>query len=219
MLATLDPAALLDRMLVPARRADEGRDAGRGGAAPASPSPAGPTARRRASSPAATTATFLGRHGLASRAEASDRRRVGTGARPPRRLLALHAGPAPRPRRRGRGAAVRAAHRPGRNAVVVGPRAALAATRVAASGRLYASAACRSRAKLRAPLAAVGAARSSPPPAASGSTLDEPVYGVARGQTAVLYDDDAVVGAGASGRVIQRRPRAESSRCARDTLS
>jgi tRNA U34 2-thiouridine synthase MnmA/TrmU len=35
---------------------------------------------------------------------------------------------------------------------------------------------------------------------ASGRTLtldlDEPVYGVARGQTAVLYEGDAVVGAG-----------------------
>jgi tRNA-specific 2-thiouridylase len=27
-------------------------------------------------------------------------------------------------------------------------------------------------------------------------TLDEPAYGVAPGQTAVLYEDDAVVGAG-----------------------
>ena len=80
------------------------------------------------------------------------------------------------------------------NTVVVGPRSSLARTRVSARGRLYADAS-RVEAKLR---------YRSPAVAASVETtergfalrLDEPVYGVARGQTAVLYDDDAVVGSG-----------------------
>ena len=81
-----------------------------------------------------------------------------------------------------------------RNAVVVGPRAALAAGTVNAVGRLHVQVE-RCTAKLR--------ARSEPFPARVTPTqrgfrlqLDRPVHGVARGQTAVLYDGDAVVGAG-----------------------
>ena len=80
------------------------------------------------------------------------------------------------------------------NTVVVGPREALARRSVTASGRLFA-AVTRSDVKLR--------YRS---PAVSGVVeevddgfrvlLDEPVYGVATGQTAVLYEGDVVVGAG-----------------------
>ena len=80
------------------------------------------------------------------------------------------------------------------NAVVVGPREALARTHVRAAGRLYAAVA-QVEAKLRYRSAAVPATVS---PTADGFELelDEPAYGVARGQAAVLYDGDAVVGCG-----------------------
>jgi tRNA-specific 2-thiouridylase len=83
---------------------------------------------------------------------------------------------------------------PRRNAVVVGPRASLARTRVAARGRLFATAS-RVEAKLRYRSPAVGA---TVEPTARGFrlALDEPAYGVARGQAAVLYDGDVVVGCG-----------------------
>jgi tRNA-specific 2-thiouridylase len=81
------------------------------------------------------------------------------------------------------------------NTVVVGPRGSLARTTVGVrSGRLYV-AVDRVEAKLR--------YRSPPAPAhverVGGGfrlSLDRPVYGVAPGQTAVLYEDDVVVGAG-----------------------
>jgi tRNA-specific 2-thiouridylase len=83
---------------------------------------------------------------------------------------------------------------PRSNTLVIGPRGSLARERVSVRGRLYAPA-TRVEAKLR--------YRS---PAASATVeqtdrgfcleLDEPAYGVAPGQTAVLYDGDAVVGAG-----------------------
>ena len=80
------------------------------------------------------------------------------------------------------------------NTVTVGPRERLAARSVEARGRLYGPVA-RADAKLR--------YRSDPVRADVGVTedgftlgLDEPAFGVARGQVAVLYDDDAVVGAG-----------------------
>jgi tRNA-uridine 2-sulfurtransferase len=80
------------------------------------------------------------------------------------------------------------------NTVVVGPRAALARERVTVHGRLYAPAA-RAEAKLRYRSPAVTASVEA---TARGFrlALDEPAYGVAPGQTAVLYDRDAVVGAG-----------------------
>src|SRR5262249_60903076 len=81
-----------------------------------------------------------------------------------------------------------------RNPVMVGPRESLATTRVAASGALSAEAE-RVRAKLRyrsAPISARVAAHEG------GFTLelDEPAYGVAPGQAAVLYESGVVVGAG-----------------------
>jgi tRNA-specific 2-thiouridylase len=84
---------------------------------------------------------------------------------------------------------------PGRNAVVVAPREALARRRVTARpGRLYAPVE-RVEAKLR--------YRSPAVPARVAATgrgfrleLEEPFYGVASGQAAVLYEGDAVVGAG-----------------------
>jgi tRNA-specific 2-thiouridylase len=84
--------------------------------------------------------------------------------------------------------------RPRANAVVVGPRASLARRRVSARGRLYAPA-VRVEAKLRYRSPAVAATVTE---TASGFRLRlaEPAYGVARGQAAVLYEDDAVVGCG-----------------------
>jgi tRNA-specific 2-thiouridylase len=80
------------------------------------------------------------------------------------------------------------------NAVVVGPRASLARRRVSARGRLYVPAR-RVEAKLRYRSPAVSATVEE---TSSGFRLRlaEPAYGVARGQAAVLYLDDAVVGCG-----------------------
>ena len=80
------------------------------------------------------------------------------------------------------------------NSVVVGPRESLAVHRVVVGGRLYVPVS-RGDAKLR---------YGSPPVRASvelsnggfALQLEEPAYAVARGQVAVVYDDDAVVGAG-----------------------
>ena len=80
------------------------------------------------------------------------------------------------------------------NTVVVGPRASLARTEVSARGRLYAHAE-RVQVKLRYRSPAVPARVE----AVDGGfllRLDEPAYGVARGQAAVLYDDGVVVGSG-----------------------
>ncbi len=83
---------------------------------------------------------------------------------------------------------------PRSNTVTVGPRSSLARTRVSARGRLFADA-DRVEAKLRYRSPAVAA---SVEQTASGFRLqlDEPAYGVARGQAAVLYDGDVVVGSG-----------------------
>jgi len=80
------------------------------------------------------------------------------------------------------------------NAVVVGPLESLARRRVGASGRIYVDV-DRADAKLRYRSPAVPAAVSTRPGGFELS-LDEPAYGVARGQAAVLYDGDAVVGCG-----------------------
>jgi tRNA-specific 2-thiouridylase len=80
------------------------------------------------------------------------------------------------------------------NTVVVGPRESLARTTIDVKGRLYLPV-TRADAKLR--------YRSDPVAALVESTkrgfrleLDHPLYGVAAGQAAVLYEDDVVVGAG-----------------------
>ena len=83
---------------------------------------------------------------------------------------------------------------PSANAVVVGPREALARTRVSARGRLYVEAR-RVEAKLRYRSPAVPA-RVEPTARGFRLVLDEPAYGVAAGQAAVLYDGDTVVGYG-----------------------
>jgi tRNA-uridine 2-sulfurtransferase len=83
---------------------------------------------------------------------------------------------------------------PSRNAVVVGPRESLARRTVQAAGRLYTDV-DRADVKVR--------YRSPATPGAVEQLsrgfrvrLAEPVYGVAPGQAAVLYEGDAVVGAG-----------------------
>jgi tRNA-specific 2-thiouridylase len=80
------------------------------------------------------------------------------------------------------------------NRVFVGPRSSLARTRVVAKGRLFVPAE-RVTAKLRYRSPAV-AATVEQTVGGFRLTLDEPAYGVARGQAAVLYDGDAVVGSG-----------------------
>ena len=83
---------------------------------------------------------------------------------------------------------------PGANTVVVGPSESLAVETISARGRLYVRV-NRAEVKWR--------YRSPAVPAAVEETehgfrleLEAPAYGVAAGQTAVLYDDDVVVGAG-----------------------
>jgi tRNA-uridine 2-sulfurtransferase len=80
------------------------------------------------------------------------------------------------------------------NTLTVGPRSSLASHRVAVEGRLYAPVE-HAEAKLR--------YRSDPVAARVETTadgfvlhLDQPAYAVAPGQIAVVYDGDAVVGAG-----------------------
>ena len=83
---------------------------------------------------------------------------------------------------------------PDSNTVVVGPREALARRRVHASGELFASV-TRGDVKLRYRSPAVPAAVEASEDGFE-LALDSPVYGVARGQTAVIYEGDVVVGSG-----------------------
>lgn len=83
---------------------------------------------------------------------------------------------------------------PRTNAVVVGPRRALARTQVSARGRLHVPVE-RVEAKLRYRSPAVRA-RVEPTARGFRLLLDEPAYGVAPGQAAVLYEDGVVVGSG-----------------------
>jgi tRNA-uridine 2-sulfurtransferase len=83
---------------------------------------------------------------------------------------------------------------PFRNTVVIGPKDSLARRRVTVKGLLYADVAhVDAKLRYRSP-----AAPARVEPARLGFTLhlEQPAYGVAPGQTAVLYDGDAVVGAG-----------------------
>ena len=84
--------------------------------------------------------------------------------------------------------------RPASNAVVVGPRESLARTVVEARGRLYADAdSVEAKLRYRSPAVTARVTQT-----ARGFRLElaAPAYGVAPGQTAVLYDGDAVVGCG-----------------------
>jgi tRNA-specific 2-thiouridylase len=116
---------------------------------------------------------LLGRHDGYWRFTPGQRRGLGVAAAEP--LYALRSSPAT-------------------NTLVVGPRSALARRDVAARGRLYVPVE-RASVKLRYRSPAVPAHVEA---TATGFrlALDEPAYGVATGQAAVLYDDDVVVGAG-----------------------
>ncbi len=116
----------------------------------------------------------LGRHGGYWRFTAGQRRGLGVAAGRP--LYALRA-------------------EPRTNTVVVGPRASLARSAIGVrSGRLFVPVE-RAEVKLRyrSP-SAPGSVE--PRPRGFRVVLDSPAYGVAAGQAAVLYEDDAVVGAG-----------------------
>ncbi len=84
--------------------------------------------------------------------------------------------------------------RPAANAVVVGPRESLARRSVEARGRLHADVE-RADVKLRYRSPTVRATV-EPTPRGFRLHLDEPAYGVAPGQAAVLYGGDLVVGQG-----------------------
>jgi tRNA-specific 2-thiouridylase len=86
------------------------------------------------------------------------------------------------------------------NTVVVGGREALARTAIDASGHLHVTV-DRAHAKLRYRSEAVPA-RIRLREGGFRLELEQPAYGVAPGQAAVLYEDDVVVGAG----VIQADP-------------
>jgi tRNA-specific 2-thiouridylase len=115
----------------------------------------------------------LGRHGGFWRFTPGQRRGLGVSAGAP--LYALRSEPAT-------------------NTVVVGPREALAVREVEARGRLYVPVE-RVEAKLRYRSPAVSV-HVQPVDGGFRLELDAPAYGVAPGQAAVLYDGDAVVGAG-----------------------
>jgi tRNA-specific 2-thiouridylase len=83
---------------------------------------------------------------------------------------------------------------PRTNTVVVGPRRALARRSVSVRGRLFVPVE-RAEAKLRHRSPAVPA-RIEPTASGFRLRLDEPAYGVAPGQAAVLYEDGVVVGSG-----------------------
>ena len=80
------------------------------------------------------------------------------------------------------------------NTVVAGPREALARSTVHVRGRLHVPV-TRAHAKLRYRSEAVPA-RVEPTSSGFRLDLEEPAYAVAAGQTAVLYEDDVVVGVG-----------------------
>ena len=124
-----------------------------------------------------------------------DRRRERPRSRAPRRLLALHPGPAPRTGRRHRRAAVRPEHGADDEH---GRRRSARLARALAGRRPFGPAARpgqarRGQLRYRSP-----SSPASVSPTARGFrlALDEPAYGVATGQAAVLYEEDVVVGAG-----------------------
>jgi tRNA-uridine 2-sulfurtransferase len=83
---------------------------------------------------------------------------------------------------------------PRTNTLVVGPRASLASREVVARGRLYAPVE-RAEVKLRYRSPAI-CARVEPHPGGFRLALEEPAFGVAPGQAAVLYEQGVIVGAG-----------------------
>jgi tRNA-uridine 2-sulfurtransferase len=191
MLASLDPR-VLDRVWFPLGeqgKAETRAEAARAGLA---------VAARGESQEACFLAggdyrDFLSRHGLA----AQDGPIVDAEGRE----LGRHAGywrftPG---QRRGLGVAAGApvyalGTRPSTNTVVVGPRESLARRTVQARGRLFVPAS-RVDAKLRY-RAPASRAEVEPTPGGFRLRFEEPVYAAVRGQAAVLYEGDAVVGSG-----------------------
>ncbi len=191
MLATLDPA-LLERIAFPLSdrtKAETRAEAAAAGLA---------AAERRDSQEACFLAgddyrAFLGRHGLA----ASDGPIVDEDGTE----LGRHGGAWGFTPGQRRGLGVSAAEPlyalstdVATNTVVVGPRRALACDRVEALGTLHADAE-RVDAKLRHRSPAV-AARVERRDGGFALELEEPAFGVARGQVVALYDDGAIVGSG-----------------------
>jgi tRNA-uridine 2-sulfurtransferase len=80
------------------------------------------------------------------------------------------------------------------NTLVVGPRGSLACSEVRVEGSLH-TAATRVEAKLRYRSPALPA-RVAPTQGGFTLELEEPAFGVARGQVVALYDGDVVVGSG-----------------------
>ena len=186
MLARLDPR-FLERLWFPLGEQDEGGDARRGRAA-------GLAAASAAESQEACFLAgddyrrFLERHGL-ERGRRRDRRR-GRGASSARHdgLLALHARPAPRASASPRAEPLYAlAHRRGDEHASSSARAASLAARTS-------RAAAASTSPSSGPTPSCATARPRVParvePTAGGFRLelDEPAYGVAAGQAAVLYE-------------------------------
>jgi tRNA-uridine 2-sulfurtransferase len=192
MLARVDPR-LLPRLWFPL--GEQGKDATRAEARAAGlEAAARPESQEACFLAGADYRDFLARQGLEA-AEGSIRTEDGT-------ELGRHAGfwrftPG---QRRGLGVAagspVYALRTEARtNTVVVGPRASLARTRVGAEpGRLFVPVE-RVEAKLRYRSPAAPA-RVEAKGRGFGLVLEQPAYGVAAGQAAVLYEGDAVVGAG-----------------------
>jgi tRNA-specific 2-thiouridylase len=191
MLATLDPR-LLPRLWFPL--GDQTKAETRAEAAAAGLAAAGRAESQEACFLAGDDyRSFLGRHGLSAtdgplvtetgeevgrhdgfwRFTPGQRRGLGVAAAQP--LHVLHTEPAT-------------------NTVVVGPHAALGRRRVAVRGRLHVDTA-RGEAKLRYRSPAM-AASIVPLERGFELLLDEPAFGVAPGQTAVVYDGDTVIGAG-----------------------
>jgi tRNA-specific 2-thiouridylase len=115
----------------------------------------------------------LGRHGGVWRFTAGQRRGLGVSSTQPLYVLRTD---------------------PDANTVVVGPRESLAVETISARGRLYLRV-NRAEVKWRYRSPAVSAAVRGTDDGFE-LALDAPAYGVAAGQTAVLYEDDVVVGAG-----------------------
>ena len=185
MLARLDPR-FLDRLWFPL--GEQGKDETRAEAARA-----GLAVARRAESQEACFLAggdyrdFLARHGLAAEDGPivdEDGNELGRHAG----FWRFTPGQRKRPRRRGRPSrSTRSAASPATNTVVVGPRAALATDEVTARGRLHVAVdAGRGEAAL--PLAGRRRRASTPTDGGFRLALDQPAYGVAPGQAAVLYD-------------------------------
>ena len=171
--------------LVSARRPDKGRDPRRCRACAGWKRQAGPTARRPASSPAGTTGRSWSAVGLcASRGRFSTRPDGSSAA-----TTASGASP--------RGSAAASAWPPPSRCTHSGPSRA----RTPSSSALARRSQCRSvtvRGRLHVPVTSAGAKLRAQSPLTAAEVestergfrlrLAEPVYGVARGQTAVLYD-------------------------------